>query len=66
MVRSLVLYEEYSRQEVQEIFDPDYAFTPQRGRWGLRGIISIPERDGDYVFLLLLVKKYLGMFLKKV
>jgi hypothetical protein len=38
----LALYEDYSREEVHDIFDPDSAFTPQTGIWGLHGIVKIP------------------------
>ena len=44
------LGERYSRQEVQEVFAPDYNFVPQAGTWGLHGILNIPERRGSYVF----------------
>ena len=43
-------YKDYSREEVQKIFDPDYVFVPQAGRWGISGIVRIPEREGDFVF----------------
>jgi len=46
----LTLYKEYSREEVHDIFSPDSTFTPQAGTWGLQGIVSIPERNSDYVF----------------
>jgi hypothetical protein len=49
-MRALVLHEDYSREEVQQIFDPDSKFTPQAGTWGLQGIVQIPKRPGDYVF----------------
>jgi hypothetical protein len=49
-MRALVLHEDYSREEVQQIFDPDSKFTPQAGAWGLQGIVKIPKRRGDYVF----------------
>jgi hypothetical protein len=49
-MRELILYEDYSRKEVHDIFDPDSRFTPQAGTWGLQGIIQIPERPRDYVF----------------
>jgi hypothetical protein len=49
-MRELILYEDYSRKEVHDVFDPDSKFTPQAGTWGLQGIIEIPERAGDYVF----------------
>ena len=41
----------YSRKEIHQIFSPDTIFTPQAGTWGLHGIIKIPNRDGDYVFI---------------
>lgn len=47
---NLLLWEDYSREEVHEIFSPDTNFTPQRGTWGLHGIVPIPGRDNDWVF----------------
>jgi hypothetical protein len=44
------LWESYTREEVHEIFSPDTRFTPQRGTWGLQGIVAIPERPDSYVF----------------
>ena len=46
----LVLYEEYSREDVHRIFAPDTQFTPQAGTWGLQGVVPIPDRIGDNVF----------------
>ena len=40
----------YDRIDVHSIFSPDTKFTPQAGTWGLRGIVKVPDRDGDYVF----------------
>ena len=48
----LTPYKDYSREEVHDIFSPDSMFTPQAGTWGLQGIVSIPDRDGDYVFFM--------------
>ena len=48
--RSLVLYNDYSREEVHDLFDPLSPFTPQAGSWGLWGIIELPSRPRDYVF----------------
>lgn len=42
--------EPYTREEVHEIFSPDTRFTPQRGTWGLQGIVAIQERPKSYVF----------------
>ena len=49
-MRKLVLYEDYARQEVHDLFDPESTFTPQAGTWGLQGIVEIRERPQDYVF----------------
>jgi hypothetical protein len=49
-VTQLVLYDEYSRKEVHDIFSPDTIFTPGAGTWGLQGVIPIPDRPGDWVF----------------
>jgi hypothetical protein len=46
----LVLYDDYSREEVHDIFAPDTVFTPQAGTWGLQGVVPIPDRPSDYVF----------------
>jgi hypothetical protein len=49
-MRELILYKDYSREEVHDIFDPESTFTPQAGTWGLQGIVELPNRVGDYVF----------------
>jgi hypothetical protein len=41
----------YNRRDVNGIFSPNTIFTPQAGTWGLDGIVSIPEREGDWVRL---------------
>ena len=46
----LKLYELYSRNDVQNIFDPDYQFEPSRGTWGLHGVVRIPNKQNDWVF----------------
>lgn len=46
----LELHAEYPRQMVHAIFSPDTKFVPQRGTWGLQGIIPVPDRPRDYVF----------------
>ena len=57
MPRKLVLYEDFTREEVHEIFSPETSFTPQSGTWGLQGIVPIPEREGDFVFFVTFGKK---------
>jgi hypothetical protein len=50
-MKPLKLRELYSRREIHGVFSPDTTFTPQAGTWGLHGIIKIPNRDGDFVFI---------------
>jgi hypothetical protein len=52
MPRQMILYDDYSREEVHDIFDPHSRFMPQRGAWGIQGYISIPQRQGDFVFFI--------------
>lgn len=47
---ALILYSEYSRQDVHDIFSPDTRFTQSSGSWGLHGIVNIPSKPGDFVF----------------
>ncbi len=56
-MKSLRLHEDYSREDVHGIFDPDSTFTPQAGTWGLQGIITIPDRPGDFVFFVTFGKR---------
>lgn len=46
----LKLYQTYSRNDVQKIFDPNYQFEPSRGTWGLHGVIKLPNKQNDWVF----------------
>jgi len=50
-MKNLELWSEYSREEIHSIFSPDTKFTPQAGTWGMHGIIPIPNRNGDWVFI---------------
>ena len=47
----LILYEDYSREEIHDIFSPDTKFTSGAGLWGISGIIPIPNRPGDFAFI---------------
>src|SRR5215469_5579790 len=51
MPSALVLYNEYTRREIHDAFDPERPFTPQRGTWEILGLIALPDRPGDFVFL---------------
>jgi hypothetical protein len=53
-MKNLKLWEEYTREEIHSIFSPETSFTPQAGTWGLHGMIKIPDREGDWVFLVTL------------
>jgi Domain of unknown function (DUF3883)/Domain of unknown function (DUF3427) len=50
-MKNLELWSEYTREEIHGIFSPDTKFTPQAGTWGLHGIIPVPDREGDWVFI---------------
>jgi hypothetical protein len=50
-VRPLELWEDYTRREIHDIFSPATEFHPGGGTWGMQGLIRVPERDGDFVFL---------------
>jgi hypothetical protein len=58
--KPLSLYEDYSREEVHDLFAPDTAFTPQSGTWGVQGIVPIPDRPGDFVFFVTLGQEQAG------
>src|SRR5829696_1290062 len=58
--KPLRLYDDYSREEVHDIFSPDTAFTPQSGTWGIQGIVPIPDRSGDFVFFVTLGQEQAG------
>ena len=49
-MRELIHYQDYSREDVHDIFAPESRFTPQAGTWGLHGIVEVPDRPRDYVF----------------
>tara|TARA_B100000035_G_scaffold96198_1_gene81574 strand:- start:586 stop:1275 length:690 start_codon:yes stop_codon:yes gene_type:complete len=49
-MNKLVLNNLYSRKDVHGIFSSETKFTPAAGAWGLRGIVKIPEKQGDFVF----------------
>lgn len=56
MIKKLVKYEKYTRKEINAIFDPQKNFIPQRGTWGVQGIISVPNREKDFIFYVTLGK----------
>lgn len=50
-MRELIRYDEYTREEIHDMFSPDTKFTPHSGSWGLHGIIRVPYTEHDYIFL---------------
>lgn len=61
----LVKYRDYSRKEVHDIFDPTSEYSPSSGRWGLRGIVNIPNSN-DYVFFVTFGRSWAGHTFKEV
>ena len=49
-MKTLELNNFYSREDVHDIFSPESNFTPGAGSWGRQGVISIPDRENDYIF----------------
>ena len=50
-MKPLKLRDVYSRRDIHGIFSPDTKFTPQAGTWGLQGIIKVPNRENDFIFI---------------
>ena len=48
---SLTLHQDYTRSEIHDMFDPDSPFTLGSGSWGIWGILKVPNRPSDYVFI---------------
>lgn len=49
--RNLNLYEIYSREDIHSVFSPETKFYQGAGTWGNHGIIPIPNRENDFVFI---------------
>jgi hypothetical protein len=56
-MRTLELWQSFTRKDVHDIFSPDTPFTSQRGSWGLQGVVAIPDRPSSYVFLVTFGKR---------
>tara|TARA_B100001564_G_scaffold136659_1_gene114716 strand:- start:1360 stop:2334 length:975 start_codon:yes stop_codon:yes gene_type:complete len=41
----------YTREDIHSIFSPHTKFQKSRGPWGAWGYAEIPDRKGDYVFM---------------
>lgn len=53
----LVLYQKYSRRQLNDIFDPDMKFSTGSGRWGGTGIVPHTPRENDFTFIVTLEDK---------
>ena len=40
----------FTRRKAHDLLAPSAPFTPQRGQWGLQGIVPLLGRPGDFVF----------------
>ncbi len=47
---TLIRYKLYSREDLHQIFSPENNFVPGSGKWGLHGIVSVPNTENDFVF----------------
>ena len=56
-MKSLEQYKKYTREDVHDIFSEDTRFIPQRGAWGMHGVVRVPNRPNDYVFFVTLGKE---------
>lgn len=50
----LVRGESYDRFDISQMFEPGSNFTRGAGRWGLPGIVEVPPKSGNFVFLVTL------------
>jgi hypothetical protein len=49
-IKQPVLYANYNRQQVHDMLAPDEPFTRSASKWGIQGILPVPDRPGDFVF----------------
>jgi hypothetical protein len=47
----LEMYRDYWRKDIHDIFAPEEPFSQGSGTWGVMGILGIPNRPKDYVFI---------------
>lgn len=50
----------YDRLQISQMFEPGCNFTRGSGRWGLQGIVEVPPKSGNFVFLVTLGKPHEG------
>lgn len=51
-MKRLELYAEYTREEVNNIFNPETSFKPGTGTYGIHGLIRVPKENSnpDFIF----------------
>ena len=49
---TLKLKGSYTREEIHSIFSPHTKFSKGSGTWGNHGKVPIPDKEGDFVFML--------------
>lgn len=47
---ALIRYDSYTREDIHNIYSPSAVFTSRSGKWGLHGIVSVPDTPNDFVF----------------
>ena len=48
----LIKYQDYTREDIHSIFSPETNFSSGAGTWGAHGIIKVPNRPNDFVFII--------------
>jgi len=47
---TLIRYKNYSREDIHNIYSADTKFVRGAGKWGLHGIVSVPNTKDDIIF----------------
>ncbi|WP_257147207.1 hypothetical protein [Bacillus wiedmannii] len=64
-MKKLELLNQYTREDIYNIFDGVTPFTPGAGTWGIHGIVKIPDRPREYVFFVTFGQDKLGQEFKE-
>ncbi|WHY30097.1 DUF3427 domain-containing protein [Bacillus wiedmannii] len=64
-MKKLELLDQYTREDIYNIFDGVTPFTPGAGTWGIHGIVKIPDRPREYVFFVTFGQDKLGQEFKE-
>lgn len=47
---NLTRYKKYSRNDLHDLASTEVTFKPGAGKWGLHGIVNVPDTKNDFVF----------------